>query len=39
MLETTQGHLGLDSTHTQTNLSFQSVLDYIREHAQSEHQK
>ena len=39
MSETTQGYLGLANTNTQTNPNFGSVLDYIREHAQSEHQK
>ena len=39
MSETTQGYLGLESENRQTNLGFQSVLNYIREHARSERQK
>ena len=39
MTETTQTYLGLESENTQTNPGFQSVLDYIREKAQSERQK
>ena len=36
---TTQGYLGIDSESTKVNLGFQSVLNYIREHARSERQK
>ena len=39
MSETTQTYLGLESTSRLTNPGFQSVLDYIREKAQSERQK
>ncbi|MDE0015080.1 MAG: restriction endonuclease [Candidatus Poribacteria bacterium] len=39
MSETTQGYLGIGSESRQTNLGFQSVLNYIREHARSERQK
>ena len=39
MSETTQGYLGIDSESTKVNLGFQSVLNYIREHARSERQK
>ena len=39
MSETTQTYLGLESTRTQTNPGFQSVLDYIRERATSEYRK
>ncbi len=39
MSETTQGYLELESESRQTNLGFQSVLNYIREHARSERQK
>lgn len=36
---TTQGYLGIGSESTKVNLGFQSVLNYIREHARSERQK
>lgn len=39
MSEPTQSYFTLGNETEQTNPSFQSVLDYIREHAQSEHQK
>ncbi len=39
MSETTQGYLGIESESTKVNLGFQSVLNYIRENAQSERQK
>ena len=39
MSETTQGYLGLESESSQTNPGFQSVLNYIREKAQSEYRK
>ena len=39
MQETTQGYLGLESESIKVNLGFQSVLNYIREHARSERQK
>ena len=39
MPETTQGYLGLESESIKVNLGFQSVLNYIREHARSERQK
>lgn len=39
MSETTQGYLGIESESTKVNLGFQSVLNYIREHARSERQK
>ena len=39
MSETTQGYLGIESDSRQTNLGFQSTLDYIREKARSERQK
>ncbi len=39
MSETTQGYLGIGSESTKVNLGFQSVLNYIREHARSERQK
>ena len=39
MSETTQGYLGIGNESRQTNLGFQSVLNYIRENARSERQK
>ena len=39
MSGTTQGYLGIQSESTKVNLGFQSVLNYIREHARSERQK
>ena len=39
MSETTQGYLGIGNENTKINLGFQSVLNYIREHARSERQK
>ena len=39
MSEATQGYLGISSESTKVNLGFQSVLNHIREHAQSERQK
>ena len=39
MAETTQAYFDLESDSQQTNLGFQSVLDYIREEAKSERQK
>ena len=39
MSETTQGYLGIGNENTKVNLGFQSVLNYIREHARSERQK
>lgn len=39
MTEATQGYFTLGSESEQTNPGFQSVLTYIRENAQSEHQK
>lgn len=39
MSETVQGYLGIESESTTVNLGFQSVLNYIREHARSERQK
>ena len=39
MSETTQGYLGIDGESAKVNLGFQSVLNYIREHARSERQK
>ena len=39
MPETTQAYFDLESDSQQINLGFQSVLDYIREKAQSERQK
>ena len=39
MAAATQTYFSLASENTQTHLNFQSVLDYIREHARSEHQK
>ena len=39
MSETTQGYLGLETENRQTDPGFQSVLNYIRETAQSEYRK
>ena len=39
MSETTQGYLGIDGESAKVDLGFQSVLNYIREHARSERQK
>ena len=39
MTESTQTYLALENGSTQTNLGFQSVLNYIRENARSERQK
>ena len=38
MSETTQGYLGIGGENAKVNLGFQSVLNHIRERAQSEDQ-
>ena len=39
MSETIQGYLGIDNEDAKVNLGFQSIRNYIREHARSERQK